>query len=66
MDFDTFFSAWSLALLVDYKTTLRQLHYLGVNVKADKTCVLTTNDARSRSVIRAFVFGAPDVGKVGF
>jgi hypothetical protein len=64
MDFETFYAAWCCALVVDYKTALRQLHYFGVNIKSDKTCVLTTNDARSRSIIRAFVFGAKGVGKV--
>lgn len=64
MDFDTFFAAWSLALLIDFKTCLRQLHYLGVDVKSDKACILTTNDARSRRIIRGFVFGGKGVGKV--
>eukprot|EP01127_Copromyxa_protea_P015332 TRINITY_DN4395_c0_g1_i3.p1 TRINITY_DN4395_c0_g1~~TRINITY_DN4395_c0_g1_i3.p1 ORF type:complete len:713 (-),score=115.57 TRINITY_DN4395_c0_g1_i3:134-2239(-) len=66
MNFDTFYSAWAFALLIDYKTALRQLHYFGVNIKADKTCVLTTNDARSRSTLRAFVFGSKNVGKSTF
>eukprot|EP01126_Amoeba_proteus_P034401 TRINITY_DN3428_c0_g1_i19.p1 TRINITY_DN3428_c0_g1~~TRINITY_DN3428_c0_g1_i19.p1 ORF type:complete len:568 (+),score=115.31 TRINITY_DN3428_c0_g1_i19:577-2280(+) len=64
-DFSTFISGWSLALFLDHKTTLRQLAYLGVSLQQDGTSVVrvTTNNIKTRSVVKGCVFGSPASGK---